>query len=305
MSGLGATPWVDESYKRALPELQSQVPPEWLPQPLDLEQRQGQGIRRRYSVEEYGCGYFGCVSPTDTPNLVVKITTDESEAWFAHVAMQLAQQDGWPVGMIAYHKVLKLDGRKHRNRPVYLLWRDEAWDVGYLKGELTWGAAPRDPTATLAANLGQWDNWSTLLQARILKSSDPLALVTEAQQYDERAWQYISEHFDTRGDAIALRANASLTSRQPAWDVARAVRACGVISEWMDNTYGSQEIGSALSYYLEQGLIPADLHLGNIGKAFHPEVQELVPTIVDPGVTLPVQPHWYDVTIPEELSIAA
>lgn len=95
------------------------------------------------------------------------------------------------------------------------------------------------------------------------------------------------------------------TPRQAAWDVARAIRACYVVSEWMVNTDGSQEIGSALSYYLDKGIVPADLHMGNIGMAQHEDYSNLTPAIIDPGVAIPVKIDWYDVTIPAELSVAA
>lgn len=81
-------------------------------------------------VKEYGCGVYGCVIPTLDPAIVMKLTTDDTEAQFA---AQVADQLVAPI-CVNYHMVLETKV-KHERRTVYLLWRDSADDVGRIRNQ--------------------------------------------------------------------------------------------------------------------------------------------------------------------------
>jgi len=87
------------------------------------------------ALVDYGCGYFGCVMPTHDPNVVMKLTTDTSEALFANLAASLG--DMQPPGIVKYFAVVKLRDVTARldgsDEPVYLLWREEAYKVEFMK----------------------------------------------------------------------------------------------------------------------------------------------------------------------------
>jgi hypothetical protein len=95
--------------------MQREVQPEWLPINGGSEQ-----------FTELGCGHYGCVLPTSDPNVVLKVTTDDTEAEFSELAYTLVA----PI-CVTYHRTIHLD-TKHQNRNVYLLWRDAAHNVGKL-----------------------------------------------------------------------------------------------------------------------------------------------------------------------------
>ena len=103
------------------------VPAAWLPR-LDGMQRKGTtGVVAH--VHEYGCGQYGCVYPTLDPNIVLKVTADDTEAEFAAELSSLIER---PV-CVKYHLVIKAEGAQDpRGSDVYLLWRESADQVGKI-----------------------------------------------------------------------------------------------------------------------------------------------------------------------------
>lgn len=119
------TPWVTKLLAETFEQLEAKVPPKWLPKVAKVKP-----AGKRFSAElpEYGCGAFGCVLPTLDPAVVLKVTSDESEATFAR---DLARKLPTPI-CVAYHLVSQLKGAARKGRPVYLLWREESSDVGKI-----------------------------------------------------------------------------------------------------------------------------------------------------------------------------
>jgi len=117
-------PWVAEIIGRVYEDLEDSMPSRWLPRLMDVRPV-ARGSRVVAAVKEYGCGAYGCVIPTLDPAVVLKITTDHTEAEFAAT---LANQLVAPI-CVHYH-VVKDTGEFHDNRRVYLLWRDSAERVG-------------------------------------------------------------------------------------------------------------------------------------------------------------------------------
>jgi hypothetical protein len=122
-------PWVTHVLADAFESLSSQVPPQWLP---ELENVRG-GPRGTLvaEIQEFGCGAYGCVLPTLDPAVVLKVTTDDTEADFAS---QLAADLVTPI-CVEYYMAVALSAR-HAGRPIFLLWRESADDVGNLAAVL-------------------------------------------------------------------------------------------------------------------------------------------------------------------------
>ena len=116
--------WVTEIIASAYEMLEDTVEPQWLPR---LDHVEGQGSTVSGRLQEYGCGAYGCVFPTLDPTVVMKVTTDDTEAEFA---ANLAATLERPI-CVNYHTVIGLNA-VHDGRKVYLLWRDSAEYVGKI-----------------------------------------------------------------------------------------------------------------------------------------------------------------------------
>jgi len=118
--------WVTDILAESWEVLNDTVPPAWRPRLDDI--RATSADRISGSVHEYGCGHYGCVYPTYDPEVVMKVTTDETEAEFA---ADLAATLVRPICVI-YRQVVALAAR-HKKRAVHLLWRESATHVGDLE----------------------------------------------------------------------------------------------------------------------------------------------------------------------------
>ena len=87
-----------------------------------------EGSSKKRTFAELGCGHYGCVFATSEPGLVFKISTDSSEIDFVKAAIKLGD---WPTGIVRYHAVLDVEG-SHRKRQAFVVWREEAFDIGKL-----------------------------------------------------------------------------------------------------------------------------------------------------------------------------
>lgn len=128
------TPWVTKILGSSFEQLESLVPAAWLPKITNTK-----GDRATFSgkLEEFGCGAYGCVLPTLDPSIVLKVTTDITEADFAR---RLAEHLPTPI-CTQYYRVANITGmqrgprdgvRKSGGDPIFLLWREEAKEVGKI-----------------------------------------------------------------------------------------------------------------------------------------------------------------------------
>lgn len=118
-------PWVTKMLADSLVTLQEQVPPKWLPK---LEGTSSRGNQIKAELVEYGCGAYGCVMQTLDDGVVLKLTSDPSEAKFA---AEIA--DTLPTDIcVHYHTIVKMTGQERKGREVFLLWREAAQDVGKI-----------------------------------------------------------------------------------------------------------------------------------------------------------------------------
>jgi hypothetical protein len=110
-------PWVNKLLRKHTKKLASLVPPEWVPEP-DV----------KWTYEEYGCGHYGCVLPVPDGRVVLKITSDPTEAAFVTIYLGLKDK---PIGITRYHQIVELPDQ-YRRRRTFAIWRDEAENVGGL-----------------------------------------------------------------------------------------------------------------------------------------------------------------------------
>lgn len=127
--------WATKVVAHTYGEIEQKVDPTWLPK---LDGMGARGNQLLGKLKELGCGAYGCVYPTGDDGIVLKITTDDTEAEFAR---ELAADLVTPV-TVHYHMVIDADAA-YRNRPVFFLWREEAKKVGKIVKEPKYGRRAR------------------------------------------------------------------------------------------------------------------------------------------------------------------
>jgi len=291
MSFLAATPWVDRTASSVWSRIVAASPkPAWVPK--HTTKRGG-----KVTVEEFGCGHYGCVMPTSDDAVVCKITSDATEAVFVAAAMRLGFGEGIE-GIVRYHGVYELPG-EHRGRKTFVLWREAATVVGLSGWDVGVPAAQREYEQVRVANLARYlilfKDFAAAARDTLKRSDDPFALLAEAKRYEDAAWDRVSG-MDL--DNPAGVASANFVLRNPgtrgAARVALALRLCDVVAELMQSTDGSDLIGSALRYYLGEGILLADVHGSNVGKVERTSGW----VITDPGHAVGLEERWRSVSVP-------
>jgi hypothetical protein len=117
--------WVTNVIAKHYEDMQQEVPAKWLPKIASIKGAGGRKVVAQ--MQEYGCGAYGCVLPTYDPDVVLKLTTDDTEAEFAH---DLASSISAPI-VVKYQKTVTLP-EKYHGHGTYLLWRQSADEVGNL-----------------------------------------------------------------------------------------------------------------------------------------------------------------------------
>ncbi len=181
------------------------------------------------------CGSDGCVWTTRGRHLVLKLTRDPSEAEFARRARSIGEG---PQGIVRYHAAARAGN-------VWALWRTEARDVGKLR------LAPRDVAGLIAFR--DWAGDALLLDKRG-------GVGTEFWQEVERAQARVPHDAHLRHSSDRYGGDAARD--RLALDVACCLRALDALSS-------SRELGDvveALRFYLNRGILLADVHDGNLGR---------------------------------------
>lgn len=292
MTGLARTPWVDRSLKSVWERVVAASPrPEWTPRLIP---------GKRFSLEEYGCGHYGCVFPTSDPAVVAKITSDPTEAFFVAAALSIGE---WPEGIVRYYGIYQIPG-EYRGRPLFVLWREEATEVGratrspYSGGVVRYLPESERASAVyelrskenLERNLRWFKDHAAAVRDTLKRAVDPFRTVEEAKKLaDGWAWQYVS-------DAEAAGRAVPVARFRGAQKVALLLVMLERLAVVMENEYLSDQIGTAFKFYLENDLLLADVHTGNIGL-----VEGRVgksPVITDPGHAVPLSRRWESVKVP-------
>jgi hypothetical protein len=282
----GETTWVDRHMTDAWSRIADHVPADWMPQVQS-------STPKRTSVREYGCGHYGCVMPTGVEGLVCKLTSDVSEAKF--VAASLAM-DEEVTGIVNYKKIFALRGQQHRGRPVFVLWRDEAWDVGFLRNLPVYMMGPGGPPShtQMAEKYNIMPGQIRSLREGEKYLDDFLTTARDVRDKLTNIFKKVSrEEALEAADAAFERyryddpAERNVKHYRGIERVGVGLARCAYLAEMMANTDVIYPVGSALEYYLDNGLLMADVHLGNIGLD---EERHLI--ITDPGHVIAVNPRW-------------
>lgn len=242
---------------------------------------------RMLIAEEFGSGAFGTVIPTKTHGIVLKVTSDETEARFASIAMSLGS---WPKGIVRYYAAIKLKGR-HETRPIYALWREEAFDVGRIEGR--WLRRPDDYTRAGYHLLKRRLDILQILGWYVVKEVDPYAGLSRRgrakSSVDRAAIRAIATKYRDK-ITISLRDSDSVEDAINDIDdvTARAGYALALFEECalrISLEDFAPEIGEAILSYVRRGLLLSDVHMGNVGRA-HRRSGRSAAVITDPGVTV-------------------
>lgn len=271
MTDLGRTPWVDRTLKDVWSRIAAQVPESWMP-----ELAPG----RKFSLEELGCGVYGCVSPVPKSDTVFKITSDVSEARFVAMCQTLPPTEG----MVKYYKIFALRDVTYRRRQLFVLWREVAKDIGFLREALGRPAAAtrrrggHDPYELRTLREGVQLLDSFLKTARYARSR-MLNLLKRAPREDTlqgmwNAFETMSPEHDPRHYRGIPRIGILL-------------RQCWGLAMMMQNTDFIYPVGAALGHYMDEGILLADVHANNIGKNMDGHA-----IITDPGHAIEFHPRW-------------
>jgi hypothetical protein len=271
-------PWVTEVIAAHFPAIMDSVPAEWQPLMEDAH-----ATRKGLVVEipEYGCGVYGCVMPTDDPHVVLKITTDESEAEFAQKLLPRIRPE--PAGFVRYLKIIKLGKHKinGQQRPVYAVWREEADDVGELADVSSIPRRDRKHTGDLIFQQKGAATEAFFMMhkhkgifEKALKMRDKAILRVETPDImdDDEPWT----------DMAALSDKAEALALLLAYHEAKCQRLAA------DKV--APEIGRALLTCLMNGYLVSDVHEGNIGRV--KRNGESIWVITDPGNVAVLPDPW-------------
>lgn len=291
MTDLAKTPWVDRAANAVWSRIVAASPkPAWVPRHAVIAS--AKSGRERISVEEFGCGHYGCVMPTSDDAVVCKITSDATEAVFVSAALGLGFGEETE-GIVRYFAVYALPG-EHRGRKTFVLWRESATRVGLTSFNYFLPKAHLDyesgRVADLARYLGLFQGYASAARDSLKRiAPDHPNVFAAVRGYEDWAWDYVGNR-DV--ETASPRMLAHLTGARR---IAVALRACDLIAELMQNTDGSDLIGSALRYYLGQGILLADVHANNVGKVERTSGW----VITDPGHAVGLEERWRNVAVPE------
>lgn len=280
---LAKTPWVDRLFQKFL-ERAARAAPSPKQVPLLTS-------KAPVRVAEFGCGHYGCALPTNDPSVIVKVTSDPTEAAFAVIAMQGDQ----PEGVVRYSAAYAVPDYTYRGRPVFVLWRQAAFRVG---AEAVFRGAKN---AYENVALREAANMITLYRGMASVIRD--VVLAQAKRSEAARWGLIE-----RAKMLELWADDFIESTveqsrvqtvQGAHRVAAATRVLELLEPEMENSPGAYLIGGALSHYRDIGLLLADVHLNNVGHRSEDDSPLSGIIVIDPGHAVALVPKWQAVNIPD------
>jgi hypothetical protein len=236
--------------------------------------------------------------PTNEPGLVVKLTSDVSEAAFVARALTLEPT----AGIVEYKKIFAIEGSR-RGRPLFILWRSEVSDTGLWRYSLTHETDPNQEYVRRVAReaetlLGQFLDWAgqarkyLYLHLRGIQKQYVGGDLTEARRRLLTAAWASYERMDP-----VTEMSVAQSSRMKGLDrVGMALRTCLYISQEMSGNPSLYNVGEALGHYLEEGILLADVHSNNIGLD-----EDETPIILDPGHSVEFHPRWAEPPAVENL----
>jgi hypothetical protein len=268
-------PWANRLIAKNWSRISEVGNQSWMPRETDAS------TPRKRSFAELGCGHYGCVFATSEPGIVFKISTDPSEVEFVKAAMQIGD---WPNGIVRYHAILDIKGA-HRKRPAFVVWREEAFDVGNVTRPTDLpGGLGDDPRAR-----AEWMRYhkayrfaATYVRDTSLKPTWGKRL-KEARSYERWAWNNVIWEDGLPNEILGQ--HPTFTRYRTAQRLAAALRICHITFELMEHTNFAPDVGAALGFYLDHGILLADVHMNNVGHVTRRDdygEHELI-VITDPG----------------------
>lgn len=270
----GETAWVDRNLRSAWDRIAAQVPDSWMPQLIP---------GRKFMIKELGCGHYGCVAPVAEPDMVFKLTSDVTEARFVVMAQTLPETEG----IVRYFKIFALGGAEHRRRPLFVLWRQDAKDIGLLSPlRLGWGY-----------NIGKFVEQYSYDEYQIRNIKEGFLYIENFLNWAREVREKMIKLLKRVPRAEALGAVwLAFENADPEADpryfkgvprIGVALRKCWENAMLLQNTDVVYPLGAALGNYLDEGILLADVHTNNIGRD---QNNQLV--ITDPGHAVEFHPRW-------------
>lgn len=242
-----------------------------------LERRVGKKrmpLRRGSKYREYGAGRYGVVLPTGQTGVVLKLTTDKSEAM---AAAWLARQRRPLPGIARYYDVLELPV-KHRGRTVYALWREEAHYVGGIRYHKD---SKRDRAQFRTEN-------KLLSTATSTAQSLVQRLTDDPRKID--AFAVVAREAHARVKRIPLKSMVEeflrLDTLRAGHGTRTTVERVLLGARLLSRGKILNRVGDAMTTAFERGVFLADVHDGNIGMVTRGKKTFAV--ITDPGNAIPV-----------------
>jgi len=295
-------PWVNKLIAKHWDALERLVGYDLMPMCRDVGSPRAR--TRHVECREYGCGHYGCVMGTGEQDVVCKVTSDASEAAFVVAYMAIGEQHP---GIVRYDRIVELPDQ-HLGRRTFVIWRQEAQNVGLIFDLHVHAGIPRFEDAAMhyvdhygrgwlnefATYVQKFRDVASVVRESVKRSKDPAALISEAASLKDWA---------NRQDWPRMTYE-SRVPKMPSWlkgarRVAMAVAMSETLAEEMANTHASTLIGSAFSFYLEHGILLADVHLNNIGEVTPEDHTTWELVITDPGHMVPLDTRWLNVKVPQ------
>jgi hypothetical protein len=277
-------PWTTRAIAKQWDSLSDLVGPDLMPALSKAHaSRKGELVAQ---LDTLGCGAYGCVLETGDPGVVLKITTDSSEAEFATKVLPRMPEEVQR-GFVRYHKSASLDSR-HERRPLYALWRQSAESVGGLgkgKGPIDrLVGRRRNALVNLVAH--SWTASQVALEA-LLEADDRAGELYDAALHEPR-WEA-----DLGADADEIASQLDSIGH----DDERLAAALSYFQSANAAMIGTplERVGRALNGLLEEGVFVADVHEGNLGKVPPGDDgagSDLVWVITDPGNAVVLPSPW-------------
>jgi hypothetical protein len=268
-------PWTD----RILRDNADEIYESGFPQPANLI---GGIVSRKGSPQELGAGSYGAVYATEDPDVVFKVTSDSTEVNFIRAAMKIGH---WPEGIVKYKAVIDFP-EKFRKRDTFGIWREAAFPVGLQDG-MDYVKTTYDEVELQEFNF--YLRWflanAGIARDTLKRVKNPAKTYEDSKRYKQWAWDNIGpaeakppwKYFGQRTVFFA-------ESFKGAQRVAAALRACEVIAEEMGSTAKMNYVGDALGFYLNNGILLADVHGDNVGMVDRGEdYVGRIWVITDPG----------------------
>lgn len=229
----------------------------------------------------YGCGAWGCVYPTKNKDVVLKLTLDYHEALYASATHYFGES---PEGISKHYAVAQTSSRLYK-KPVFAIWRESVYLPG--KAYEWYPGVDRSIVARFIKTLHACSHFSLVAHAScergvtaLSKSVPPMPTSTkDIETMDAAAETSSGARFFCEGMRGGRRLAFALSAFRRYAEIGAKEGFASTIFE-------------ALIWYLERGVVLADVHSGNVGIARRGDAD--VPVIFDPGHACIIDggPRW-------------